>query len=786
MAKKLSRMLSKYAGGGKPIGSTGLFENGGTSDYKMIIVNGHKIKWSKVYEKWQVSKAGKILEEFSEKEKAIEFAKNNKTKYSAGGKPIGSTGLFEKGGNLNSRKTFRVFPGNDAFEVKGVYLPYLDIIADTEEDTRDMAKKIITSLNKNNSVNTISSIEQIPEFSAGGKPIGSTGLFKQGGWTGNPINSGDVTQPVYMRGGKPIGSTGLFAKGGQPKKGRTVKIKVYQFDELDEKAQQKALEHFYDINVDYEWWEWMYEDAERAGIKITSFDIDRREINGEFTDSATIVAEKIMEDHGPDSETYKIAKKFMEDYDALPEEESTDELENEFQSEILEEYLDMLRKEYEYKTSKEAIIETIKAKELKFREDGRFPAYQLGGKPIGSTGLFEKGGVADYDNPQKYDDYDLAHDIELFAENDEPLYRQRYVPIVKNLKKKKDKGTFNEELAAVLWKTYFEDADKRYQKQVMDKESIKGYVLSVNDRKLLSAKMAHWVGSVAHDNDLNLAKGGKLDDANLDQLFREVTDYGETAIDDFVGDNNGFGYDNYYERRTEEVDHKPSSGFIPFTDGGVESSWFEHNNYLIGSGRNLPTNTLQKEVERRHDEAYHQAVDRFKQEYPSIVEKIGEDNIGYTALQEEGFHDEAERFDEFVREWLDDDTIMMRAGFYLYRPNNSRAVDRKPTCYVFGIVNMEAPYHREGNMEDFVEDEFTFHNLEGFKKKLAKSLEKIKAWFERGSYDQGRELVIRRMALGGMSNDDISGKMIRIVNPMTTDNTLGAHAGSPITSQDAV
>jgi hypothetical protein len=31
------------------------------------------------------------------------------------------------------RKVFRLYPENDAFEIQGVFLPYLDVIADDEE-----------------------------------------------------------------------------------------------------------------------------------------------------------------------------------------------------------------------------------------------------------------------------------------------------------------------------------------------------------------------------------------------------------------------------------------------------------------------------------------------------------------------------------------------------------------------------------------------------------------------------------------------------------------------------
>jgi myo-inositol catabolism protein IolC len=32
-------------------------------------------------------------------------------------------------------------------------------------------------------------------------------------------------------------------------------VKVYKFNELDEKAKEKAIERYSDINVDYDWWE---------------------------------------------------------------------------------------------------------------------------------------------------------------------------------------------------------------------------------------------------------------------------------------------------------------------------------------------------------------------------------------------------------------------------------------------------------------------------------------------------------------------------------------------------
>jgi len=57
---------------------------------------------------------------------------------------------------------------------------------------------------------------------------------------------------------------------------------------------------------------------------------------------------------------------------------------------------------------------------------------------------------------------DEAHELVLFGENDADLYRQRTVPIMKNLTKKWDKGVYDHELAVKLWTYWAADAAQRY------------------------------------------------------------------------------------------------------------------------------------------------------------------------------------------------------------------------------------------------------------------------------------------------------------------------------------
>jgi len=152
-------------------------------------------------------------------------------------------------------------------------------------------------------------------------------------------------------------------------------IEVYSFDELSDDAKKKAIQKLCDINVDFDWWDSTYEDARNIGIKITGFDIDRKQtVSGEFINSAGETIQDILREHGENCETYKTAMRYKHNFDLASDETDEDELsasEDEFLNDILEDYRIILRNEYEYLTSEEAIIETIKANDYTFTIDGK-------------------------------------------------------------------------------------------------------------------------------------------------------------------------------------------------------------------------------------------------------------------------------------------------------------------------------------------------------------------------------------------------------------------------------
>lgn len=162
---------------------------------------------------------------------------------------------------------------------------------------------------------------------------------------------------------------------------RTIRIKLYKFSELSDKAKETAIYNYrinYAGNDPKDAWEDTLEDAKQIGLKIISLS-DHRSNEGEFMLSACEVAANIFRDHGEDCETYKTAASFMEEWEPVfskyieTEEEETKlmDIEDEFLKSLLEDYRIILNKNYEYANSDEAIIDTIEANEYEFTKDGK-------------------------------------------------------------------------------------------------------------------------------------------------------------------------------------------------------------------------------------------------------------------------------------------------------------------------------------------------------------------------------------------------------------------------------
>ena len=164
---------------------------------------------------------------------------------------------------------------------------------------------------------------------------------------------------------------------------KTLTVNLYEFSELDKHIQEKVIQQNNDINFHSNWWEYIYLDAEEIGLKITGFELDNGNYcNGEFISNYYDTANLIIKNHGENCNTYKTAANFLKEYTLKSElvgdndnpfnsgVSEIEHLQQQFLDDLLYDYLTILKTEYEYLTSDEAIIETIEANGYTFEANG--------------------------------------------------------------------------------------------------------------------------------------------------------------------------------------------------------------------------------------------------------------------------------------------------------------------------------------------------------------------------------------------------------------------------------
>lgn len=163
---------------------------------------------------------------------------------------------------------------------------------------------------------------------------------------------------------------------------QTHTIYTYSINELSNEAKKKAIDaNRYNL-TEFNWWEFIYEDANSIGIKITEFDLDRANYcNIENTLSWPEVAQNILNQHGDECNTYKAAQNFLETHNPIfaeymenegPElEEQLINIEQQFSNALRRCYKQKLSDEYEYLLSDECIIEDLESNEYQFLESGK-------------------------------------------------------------------------------------------------------------------------------------------------------------------------------------------------------------------------------------------------------------------------------------------------------------------------------------------------------------------------------------------------------------------------------
>lgn len=146
---------------------------------------------------------------------------------------------------------------------------------------------------------------------------------------------------------------------------KTLEIKAYEFSELNEKAKDKVLFDFTDINTNYDWWDIVYDEFDYLGLKINSFDIYRQTIDIEFKNDIKDFCNNVVNDWH-DTDIVNICDDYLVNVNN-PNKEN----EAYYKRLIADEVLTTLTNEYDYQVSSEAIIETIEANEYLFTKEGK-------------------------------------------------------------------------------------------------------------------------------------------------------------------------------------------------------------------------------------------------------------------------------------------------------------------------------------------------------------------------------------------------------------------------------
>jgi hypothetical protein len=175
---------------------------------------------------------------------------------------------------------------------------------------------------------------------------------------------------------------------------RIIETKAYLFKELDEQTKEKAIRNNYDIAIQDDWYHFTKDDLKEVDIELRSFDIDRGSYAEIHIDYFFNTCEKIIKSHGENCDTYKIAERYIKEYNSIQEkidslndyendnsdeehlnklmqlDKDLEDLDEEYQKEFSEEVLSMLRKEYEHMTSEEYLVDMFEANEYEFTAEG--------------------------------------------------------------------------------------------------------------------------------------------------------------------------------------------------------------------------------------------------------------------------------------------------------------------------------------------------------------------------------------------------------------------------------
>ena len=161
---------------------------------------------------------------------------------------------------------------------------------------------------------------------------------------------------------------------------KTIEIKVYKFDELDEQTKEKVIDNYRYINVeDTFWYDCIKEEFNTLGLEIKEFDLDRGNYAKIYIDNLEETSKNIIEEFGDSVFIKQTAKNYINEYEKIQANFKEDEdverevelLDDQYEKEYSEDILSYLREEYEYQTSGETLDEFFINHDYDFTTEGK-------------------------------------------------------------------------------------------------------------------------------------------------------------------------------------------------------------------------------------------------------------------------------------------------------------------------------------------------------------------------------------------------------------------------------
>ena len=161
---------------------------------------------------------------------------------------------------------------------------------------------------------------------------------------------------------------------------KTIEIKVYRFEELDEQTKEKVIENYRYINVDNTfWYDCIKEEFDELGLEIKEFNLDRGNYAKIYIDNLEETSKSILHEFGDSVLIKQTAKNYINEYEKIQANFKEDEdierevelLDEQYEKEYSEDILSYLRSSYDWEISDEAITETIEANDYDFTTDGK-------------------------------------------------------------------------------------------------------------------------------------------------------------------------------------------------------------------------------------------------------------------------------------------------------------------------------------------------------------------------------------------------------------------------------